>query len=304
MPKISIILPVYNSEKYVAASIESILNQTYHDYEFIIIDDGSTDSSLHVVKSFMDPRIRLIKKSNSGLADTLNYGIKLSTGELIARMDNDDVALPNRLLFQVHSFRKTTAVLGGQADILDSNCNLCKGPRFPTEHVDILKRLSRGKSSIIHPSVLISKAMLLKVGCYDDRSSAEDADLWFRLCKVGRLENLKSVVLYLRKHDQSMTILMREKHIIDHITAIMYYKKYGRYSKISEEEFKEFNEMAKNMLEEESYILKSKVFARHKHDFINGDAFHKMKYLLRNPSFFGLYITILKTRRRIFAGNA
>lgn len=303
MPIISVILPVYNSEKYVGLAIDSILHQTYSDYEFIILDDGSKDGSLNVIKSFTDPRIKVVEKSNSGLADTLNYGIRLSGGEIIARMDNDDVALPDRLQLQLQYFSKDTAVLGGQINLLDSKYNVQSGPRFPTEHKSILKRLSCGKSSIIHPTVLINKEMLLKVGSYDDRSSAEDADLWLRICKLGKLENLKNVVLHLRKHDESMTILMREKHIIDHVAAVLYYKKYGSSAKMSEEEFKEVSEMAKKSIEEASYILKDGVFVRQKYDYLSGNVFHKIQYLLRNPSFLRSYIEILKIRERVFMSN-
>jgi len=303
MPKLSVILPVYNSEKYVGQAIESILNQTYTDYEFIIIDDGSKDASLSVVESFKDPRIRVFGKSNSGLADTLNYGINRSEGEVIARMDNDDIALPDRLLIQMRSFSKETAVLGGQVDLLDSNGTISKGPRFPTGHEDILERLLCGKSSIIHSTVLINKELALKAGCYDDRSSAEDLDLWLRISKMGKLENVQNIVLHLRKHDQSMTVLMHEKHILDHIIAILYYKKGGSHTEIPEDEFEALKEQARNIIEEESYISKLEEFTRQKNNYLNGNIFHKIKYLLQNPSFLSLYNEILKTRKRIFVKN-
>jgi glycosyltransferase involved in cell wall biosynthesis len=301
MPKITVILPVFNSEKYVGAAIESILRQTYTDYEFLILDDGSIDSSLSVIESFHDPRIRVIKKINSGLADTLNYGIKISNGELIARMDNDDISLPNRLQVQMQSFRKGTAVLGGQIDILDSNCKLHKGPRFPSKPKDILKRLSSGRSAIIHPTVLINRELLLKVGCYDDRSSAEDADLWLRMSKLGRLENIKNVVLHLRKHDKSMTVLMRESHIIDHLIAVCYFRKYSRYEKISENQYDELLKKAKEILRQELFIPKYELFVRQKNDLLKGNIFHQFKYLMLNPSFFRLYWNIVKMRKKMYS---
>src|SRR5215218_8078213 len=97
MPKISVILPVYNAEKYLKAAIDSILNQTFPDFELLIINDGSSDGSEKIIKSYTDNRIVYVKNGeNSGLINTLNKGIDLATGEFIARMDGDDIAVPER----------------------------------------------------------------------------------------------------------------------------------------------------------------------------------------------------------------
>ncbi|MBK7981678.1 MAG: glycosyltransferase family 2 protein [Ignavibacteriae bacterium] len=98
---ISVLLPVYNGEKYLSQSIKSILNQTFRDFEFIIVDDGSIDNTEKIVSSFHDTRIKYIKKDHTGLADTLNYGLKLANYDWVARMDADDISLPNRLFYSV-----------------------------------------------------------------------------------------------------------------------------------------------------------------------------------------------------------
>lgn len=101
-PKISVIMPAYNAEQYISEAIESILNQTYSNFEFIIIDDGSTDRTVEMVQSYSDPRIRFVQNEhNLGVAATLNRGLKLATGEYIARMDADDIALRERFGKQV-----------------------------------------------------------------------------------------------------------------------------------------------------------------------------------------------------------
>src|SRR5580698_9685158 len=101
-PKVTVLMPVYNGEKYIKEALESILQQTFIDFEFLIINDGSTDNSVSIIKSFNDNRIRLIhNEKNSGLVYSLNKGIGLSNGEYIARMDCDDVSIPERLEKQV-----------------------------------------------------------------------------------------------------------------------------------------------------------------------------------------------------------
>ena len=106
-PLVTVLMPVYNGEKYLKEAIESILNQTFKDFEFLIINDGSTDNSVKIIQSFNDLRIRLIhNESNIGLIKTLNKGLKLSNGKYIARMDCDDVSLPKRLSVQINFMEK------------------------------------------------------------------------------------------------------------------------------------------------------------------------------------------------------
>src|SRR3990170_6879460 len=107
MPTLTVLMPVYNAGNYLHEAIESILSQTFRDFEFLIIDDASTDSSVDIIESFQDPRIRLVKNDiNMGITATLNKGIELSTTELIARMDADDISYVDRLQKQYEYFKK------------------------------------------------------------------------------------------------------------------------------------------------------------------------------------------------------
>ena len=298
MPKISIILPVFNCEKYAGAAIESILNQTFTDYEFIILNDGSTDNSFSIIKSYDDPRIRIINKSNSGYIDTLNYGIKLSNGDIIARMDSDDIALPNRLLLQLRAFRRDTAVLGGQINLMDRGGKLRKGPVFPTEHDIILKRLTKGESALVHPSTLINKELILKAGCYDVRmAAADDIDLWLRLSKLGRLENIKNIVLNLRKHDNNISVIMSDKQLLNALITINYFKRHGNYGKISEDEYNELSEKIEGKINSNLYFIKNNTFLQLKKVAQSGNSFHQIQYIISNPSFIRLYFEIIKIRK-------
>ena len=122
--KLTVLMPVYNAEKYLKPALESILNQTYKDFEFLIIDDGSTDKSLEIIKSYNDSRIRLIgHEQNQKLIATLNEGIKLAQGEYIARMDADDISAPERLQKQMEFLEKhpATVVLGCDFQIIDGH---------------------------------------------------------------------------------------------------------------------------------------------------------------------------------------
>ena len=116
-PLISVVMSVYNGEKYLKRSIDSILNQTFKDFEFIIINDGSTDKSLEIIKSYDDDRIVLIDQENKGLTKSLNIGIKTASGKYIARQDADDVSLPDRLKKQVDflEVREDVVLLGCRA---------------------------------------------------------------------------------------------------------------------------------------------------------------------------------------------
>jgi glycosyltransferase involved in cell wall biosynthesis len=141
MPRISVVMSVYNGEKYLRQAIESILQQTYTDFEFIIIDDGSTDSSREIIQSYDDKRIRLvINEQNIGLTKSLNKGIRLAKGEFIARMDADDISLPQRFEKQVAYLdsHPEVGVLGTYANIIDHRGKIINNIIFPTEHETIL----------------------------------------------------------------------------------------------------------------------------------------------------------------------
>jgi len=201
IPKITVLMPVYNCELYIEMAIKSILNQTYTDFEFLIIDDASNDNTINIIKSFDDKRIKLIEKPiNTGLTNSLNLGLKLAKGQYIARMDGDDISLPDRFLKQITYLDSNLNVIlcGTNISIIDKN----KTIQFPEKNEEIKIALLKG-NSVAHPSVMIRKDKLKEFKLqYDvNKEPAEDYDFWVRLLKFGELHNLQEVFLNYRVHD-------------------------------------------------------------------------------------------------------
>ena len=215
-PKISVVMAVYNSELYVGESIESILNQKFKDFEFIIINDGSTDRSLEIVKSYKDKRIKLIdNKKNMGHTDCLNQGINISRGEYIARMDSDDVSLPNRLATQV-SFMDShpeIAVCGTWVKTIGEGKSFTN--RLLTDPDDIKTNLLF-YTSLAHPTVMIRKSFLIKHNlrysiATDRDENSEDYGLWSEMANFGYLANIPKVLLHYRIRPESVSSVHSKK---------------------------------------------------------------------------------------------
>ena len=211
VPPISVVMPVYNCERYVAEAVESILAQTFTDFEFLIIDDGSTDRSLAILKRYAgrDPRIRLVSRPNTGLVGALNEGLGLARGELIARMDADDVALPERFEIQVAYLRAHPDVVcvGGQIMNIDAAGRDLYPCHEGMDHEAIQELALTGSCPLAHASVMMRRAAVLAVGGYrEEFTHAEDMDLWLRLGEgEGRLANLPQILLKYRIHDKSVS---------------------------------------------------------------------------------------------------
>lgn len=207
MPKISVIMPAYNAEKYIKAAIESILEQTFTDFEFIIIDDGSIDSTAAIIQSYSDKRIRFCpNEQNIGVAATLNRGLELACGEYIARMDADDISLPKR-------FEKQTAYMDEHVDIavcgtaIEMFCdNKVIGRRFPSSEPEKLKEDLFFSCGVAHPSVMMRKTVIVGLGGYDPMfNGMEDYELWCRVAEKYRLTVLPEVLLRYRIHHAQVT---------------------------------------------------------------------------------------------------
>jgi len=209
-PAVSVVMPVYNSERYIGESIDSILNQTYDDFEFIIIDDSSTDSTKNIVEEYMsrDDRIKLINLENKGLVASLNEGVKHAKGEFIARMDSDDISFPNRLERQISYLQNNQDIvaLGVWTLVIDEDGRPIQRWKLNKSHNEIVSRLLSGKGGqLIHPSIMLRRKALVKVGGYDERYKvSEDFDLYVRLSEIGILENLPEVLFCWRRHSTSL----------------------------------------------------------------------------------------------------
>ena len=206
MPLVSVVMPVYNSERFLAQAIESILAQTFTDFEFIIVDDCSQDRSVEIIRSFAenDNRIRFSQlERNLGVADARNHSTMLSSGEYIAVMDCDDVCLPERLGKQVDFLRNNPAigVLGAGAQVVDEDLDPLYRFDLPEQHALIAFNLFVG-SFLIHPTVMMRRELLGSVGGYEpSRRTAVDPELWSRLMWRTRFANLPETLLLYRRHD-------------------------------------------------------------------------------------------------------
>jgi len=191
-PKISIIMSVYNDANNVSETIESALNQTFSDFEFIIIDDGSIDKTYHVLKLIQkkDKRIILLKNStNVGLTKSLNKGIKISKGNWVARIDSGDLWEKEKLEKQIDFLKKNpdTILLGTQAKIIDENYKIIRKTNYPTNDKNIRLSFLKGQNPFMHSSVIF------KNGYYYNNKvkNTQDFELWCRLYFKGKLANLK-----------------------------------------------------------------------------------------------------------------
>jgi glycosyltransferase involved in cell wall biosynthesis len=190
MPKVSVLMPAYNSEKYISKAIESILNQTFSDFEFIIIDDCSTDNTWQIIEKYakLDKRIKAYKnKKNLKIVKTRNKGFKLmnKNSKFIAIFDSDDISLPNRLEIQLNFLEKNKeyGIVGSFIKIINENNKISGKRKYPITHEEIIKKIIL-YSPFAQPSVMIRKSAIDYVGQYDKKFTGipcEDYDLWFRI---------------------------------------------------------------------------------------------------------------------------
>lgn len=209
IPQVSVILPVYNAQSYLRESIDSILAQSFEDFELIIVNDGSTDDSLGIISSYADKRIILINQENAGLPISLNRAIRVAKGQYLARQDADDVSSPNRLEEQVAYLdaHPQCALLGTWADILVENTPTDRGLNHPHLNGDIQIKLLFF-NCFVHSSVMIRKIALEKSGLYPEdpeKFPPEDYDLWLRIAKYFELANLPKPLLQYRELPSSIS---------------------------------------------------------------------------------------------------
>jgi glycosyltransferase involved in cell wall biosynthesis len=207
---VSVIMSVHNGTAYLQKAVESVLNQSTREFEFIIIDDGSTDGSAEILERFCkkDSRVRLIRQKNIGLTKSLNIGLRHARGEFIARMDGDDLCFPHRFATQLDFLRQNPDVVacGSNVELIDSDGDRIGVYRRPQTHEEIEEHFWSGLAgAIVHPSAMIRADALKKIGGYNEKfSKCQDYDLWFRLAEIGRLANVPQVLLQWRQHTNSI----------------------------------------------------------------------------------------------------
>jgi glycosyltransferase involved in cell wall biosynthesis len=212
-------MPVYNGGPYLAPAIESILGQSYRDFELILLDDGSTDGSAAVMDRYADAdgRIRLIRVPHRGYVVALNEGLELARGRFIARMDADDIALPGRFGAQVEALaaRPRLAVIGSHVEEIDPDGRRL-GLSLSPVGIRAVARVAESSAPVHHPAVLMRREPLESVGGYrPELEPAEDYDLWLRILDAGfEIDNLPRVLLRYRCHPSSVSSTRRARQAL------------------------------------------------------------------------------------------
>lgn len=215
MPKVSVIIPVFNARLYLVEALDSIIAQTFSDWELIIINDGSTDGSKDIIDQYQDKRIKYIENdTNLGLIASLNKAIDFCSGEYIARMDADDIAMPDRLRKQVE-FLNTHPdyVLCGTNALVINNSG---------EQIGKIRNLTDNKylqinllfsDPFIHPSMMIRRSALTENKYNPLYKHVEDYELWCRIAKLGKIANIKDDLLKYRWHDTNVSVVYKDEQL-------------------------------------------------------------------------------------------
>jgi glycosyltransferase involved in cell wall biosynthesis len=208
-PEITVLMPAYNAGKYIREAIDSVLAQTYDNFELLIINDGSTDDTAKVVLSYEDPRIVLINKEHGGIAAALNTGLRLSETPYIARFDADDICMPQRLETQLNFLRDHPdyALVGSDAEYILENGEFLFGFKCIAHSNDEVQKNLYVYCPFIHSSVMYKRDEVILVGGYNVHAhNFEDYLLWINLAKTGKMQNLREPLIKVRFNPASVTI--------------------------------------------------------------------------------------------------
>lgn len=219
-PLISVVMSVYNGSQYLREAVDSILNQTRTDFEFIIIDDGSTDGTAAILDAYTDPRIRVIRHQNQGLTKSLNLGIREAQGTYIARQDADDRSFPERLATQAEFLdsHPEIALVGSAVKVISSDGAELATFRHPTDSAEIVTTL-RTYNCFWHGSIMFRRDCFVELGGYDERFvTAQDYDMWLRFSERHQLANLQESLYAYRFTADSVTV---KRMVSQHRLAVL-----------------------------------------------------------------------------------
>lgn len=205
--KISVVMCCYNAEQHLKKAVDSILSQTFEDFEFIIWNDGSTDKTESIIKSYDDKRIQYYYHENTGLGQALRMACEKAQASIIARMDADDVALPNRLSIEYDCLSKNedVALVSSAVYYIDDNDTIL-GRSFPyTKHRKLRNLLLKGQNAIVHPSSMFRKNIYEKAGGYLNLKKAQDLVLFSRMSNYGKIVNYPFPLIYYRISENSIS---------------------------------------------------------------------------------------------------
>ena len=212
-PVLSIIMPLYNSERFIGQAIQSILTQSFKDFELIIIDDASSDGSLDIVKEFKDSRIRILRnEKNQGISFTRNKGLNVASGRFIAPFDSDDVAMPDKFEKQVRFLESHPGygMIGSWARLIDQNGNFLKKRWKLQAKPEAIAAILLFRNYFCHSSIVM-RCEAIPFGGYDERLQLdEDYKMWIEIARKWKVWNLQEYLLHYRVHSDSIT---RKDHI-------------------------------------------------------------------------------------------
>lgn len=222
-PQVSVVIPVWNGERYLRQAIESILAQDFADFELIVVDDGSTDGSAVLAESFMsDNRVSVRRQINAGVVAARNAGLQAARAEYVAFLDADDIAKPERLTKQVAYLRShpEVAVVGSHITHFDDHHGVLRTQCFPDSPVEVARALETG-NPLAQPAVMLRRSAALAVGGYREafKHGAEDYDLWLRIVEKHPLANLPEALTLYRVHPGSLTHRRRPEQTLAALIA-------------------------------------------------------------------------------------
>lgn len=216
MPQVSVFMAAYNAADYIKQAIQSVLNQTFNDFELIIVNDGSTDNTVDIIKSFDDKRIILVNNDqNKGLVYTRNLALKYATGKYLAIHDSDDISIPTRLEIQVNKLENepNLAVIGSRALIIDKNGILTGEKLDVINGSDYIKSILFFENTFVHSSIMMRTSVFKEVNGYETYPGAEDYDIFLRISLLYPLDNLEEYLVQYRIHSTNFSII--EKQLLE-----------------------------------------------------------------------------------------
>ena len=294
LPLITVLMAVYNGERWLAETIQSVLKQTFMDFEFIIVNDGSDDCSLKIINQYAkkDSRIRVYNKKNSGLADSLNYGMAEARGEWIARIDADDICNLERLQKQIERVRSNTdlVLVGSGLVIIDENGHQSKVHLYPHQHIKLTRRLFRAFPFFAHSSAFFKLSAVQELGGYRTQfHRSQDQDLWLRLAEIGRITCIKQPLVLIRKHDEQISLdnAGQQQFVCSYMAMTSYWLRLMGHTdpmeSIMEEELNEFRIFISQKLKDDNFFEYHKFVEELKINFSKANnRFAKLNILFSN----------------------
>ncbi len=261
--KISVLIPAYNSEKFISKSIESVIHQNFSDFEIIIVDDGSNDGTKEIVKMYTrkNSKIRLFLKSNSGITDSLNFGLKFCSGKWIARLDTDDLCENNRLRKQliVAESSDKLGLVGSDAVFINKFDQNLFHYSYPQNHEKLKNNLLSCKHFFPHSSAFYNRELVQYLGGYRDRAGiSEDWDLWLRIAHKKEIKNINEPLVKIRIHDSQVSKRnyinqAYDTKIVVIANLLNKRKKYDPLEVFTDDEFKKFKRYIIKKLESHGF---------------------------------------------------